>query len=247
MDNRTGKRHDAKGRSTGEVRHFGGRAKSWKFEEAFVGEPMSLLESPAYRALNFPALKILGFLKLEHVRHGGAENGRLLAPYRQLEALSISARHVKPALAMLEALGIIRVTSDGSRMGGRPNAAKYALTWLPTCDGALPTADYRRVTEAEAKAYRPPAPRRKTEAAFLRAVDAPSFGKLTGAETVETACLKEGDTACPKEGTIYILGGCGTAKAEKPLSKPPIPKAVRNGADCAPSATGPVAVAERPA
>lgn len=222
MDKHTGRRHDATGRSTGKVVNYGGRAKRWKFEEGFVGEPMSLLESPAYRALNFPALKILGFLKLEHVRHGGQENGRLLAPYRQLEALSISARHVKPALAMLEALGIIRVTSDGSRLGGRPNAATYALTWLPTCDGELPTEDYRRVTEAEAKAYRPQS--RKTKAAFLKEVDAPSLGKLTGGETVGTACLREGNTACLREGTIYISGGKGTAKAEKTLSEPSNPE-----------------------
>lgn len=212
MDNFTGKRHDATGRSTGTVRYFGGTAKKWKFDEAFVCEPKSLLESPAYRALNFPALKILGFLKLEHLRHGGAENGRLQAPYRQLELLGISARNVHPALRMLEVLGFIRVTSDGSRLGGRPNAATYALTWLPTCDGRPPTEDYKRITVARTKAYkaekkveaeRP----RKSEAACLGEGGMPALGKANQVSDADRAFLKEGDPTSLKEGTLYIWGG----------------------------------------
>lgn len=212
MDNRTGKRHDATGRSTGTVRHFGGTAKRWTYGEAFVGEPMSLLESPAYRALNFPALKILGFLKLEHVRHGGAENGRLVAPYRQLERLGITARGVGPALRMLEAFGLVRVTSDGSRLGGRPNAATYALTWLPTCDGSAPTADYKRVTEADIisfKANRKATAKRaqNADAAFPKEGNAPVQTTDNLPREDDRACLWGGDPACLKEGTFYILGG----------------------------------------
>lgn len=253
MDNRTGKRHDAKGRSTGEVRHFGGRAKSWKFDEAFVGEPMSLLESPAYRALNFPAVKILGFLKLEHVRHGGAENGRLMAPYRQLQAQGISPRKIKPALAMLEAFGIIRCTSDGERLGGRPNAAKYALAWLPTCDGSLPSAGYRTVTEAMVKAYQvervidAKLAGLKTRAALTSEGATPTQVKAVQPETAPYAYTSEGGTADTSEGTIYILGGYGTAKSEKPLSEPLIPEGLRNRTDdprksCAPD--GPATASE---
>jgi hypothetical protein len=212
MDNLTGKRHDATGRSTGKVQYFGGTARKWKFDEAFVGEPMSLLESPAYRALNFPALKIFGFLKLEHLRHGGAENGRLQAPYRQLERLGISARNVYPALRMLEVLGFIRLTSDGARLGGRPNAATYALTWLPTCDGRPPTEDYKRITAAHIKAYKAEkeveaARSRKTEAACLGEGGTPAPGKANQAQNADQASLREGDPTPLREGTLYILGG----------------------------------------
>lgn len=220
MADAIGKRHDATGRSTGEIIHYGGRAKRWKFEEAFVGEPMSLLESPGYQALNFPAFKILAFLKLEHVRHGGAENGRLLAPHRQLQALGIGPRHIKPALAMLEAFGIIRVTTDGERLGGRPNAARYALTWLPTCDGQLPTEAYRKVTRDDVSVYETGryADRfrasRKTAAAPLKEGDAPTLRKATDAETDQNAYPKEGGTADPKVGTIYILGASAPVDGE---------------------------------
>lgn len=152
MGSPLGKRHDATGRSTGKIIHFG-KAKRWQFTEGFIGEPQSLLESPGYRHLNLPAFKILTFLKTEHVRHGGMENGNLLAPYRQLERLGVSPRKVKPALAMLEAFGIIRCTSDGTRLGGRPNAATYALTWLPTCDGSMPTEEYKAITRLDAEAF----------------------------------------------------------------------------------------------
>lgn len=213
MADALGKRHDATGRSTGEIVHYAGRAKRWKFEEAFVGEPMSLLESPGYQALNFPAFKILAFLKLEHVRHGGAENGRLLAPHRQLQALGISPRHIKPALAMLEAFGVIRCTTDGTRLGGRPNAATYALTWLPTSDGQLPTEDYRKVTKGHVGIYlidrytdRKTAPE-KTAQAHPKEGGAPTLRKATTAKPGDNAYPKEGGAAYPKEGTIYILGG----------------------------------------
>lgn len=231
MADHVGKRHDAKGRSTGEIVHYGGRAKRWKFEEAFVGEPMSLLESPGYQALNFPAFKILAFLKLEHVRHGGVENGRLMAPHRQLQALGISPRKIKPALAMLEAFGIVRCTSGGERLGGRPNAATYALTWLPTCDGSLPTEGFKSVTKADvqelltlrfAEGFEE---RRKTAQAPTSEGGAPTQVKATRPEKAPTDYTSEGATAPTSEGTIYILGGCSTAKAEKPLSEPSIPEA----------------------
>ncbi|WP_372706885.1 hypothetical protein [Brevundimonas sp.] len=208
-----GKRHDAKGRSTGGIVHYAGRAKRWKFEEAFVGEPMSLLESPGYQALNFPAFKILGFLKLEHVRHGGAENGRLLAPHRQLRQGGISPRKVKPALDMLEAFGIIRCTSDGFRQGGRPNAATYALTWLPTCDGLLPRDDYKRVSEADVQAFLTEryakgfAERRKTAQAPTSERDPRTQVNVVGPNKGQTAYTSERGAALTSEPTIYILGG----------------------------------------
>ncbi|KAK3673072.1 hypothetical protein LTR37_021571 [Vermiconidia calcicola] len=211
MDNFTGKRHDATGRSTGTVRHFGGTAKKWKFDEAFVCEPMSLLQSPGYRALNFPALRILAFLKLEHLRHGGAENGLLQAPYRQLELLGISSRNVHPALRMLEVMGFIRLTSDGTRLGGRPNAATYALTWLPTCDGRPPTEDYKRISGAHIKAYKAEkkaevSRARETIAACPKEGGMPALGKAHQAKDADRAFLKEGDPASLREGTLYILG-----------------------------------------
>lgn len=138
---------DATGRSAGLLR--AGKAKRWNFEGQFLGHPIALRESPVWPALNWPARKILDFIEREHLHHGGAENGRLLAPHAQLRARGISGRKIKPGLDLLEALGVIRCTSDGYRLGGRPKAATYALTWYPTVDGALPTEDFRKLSAAD--------------------------------------------------------------------------------------------------
>ncbi len=102
-------------------------------------------------------MRILGFLKREHVQHGGRENGRLVAPHAQLRRLGISGRKVKPAFEMLEAFGFVRRTSEGFRHGGKGAPATYALTWLPTWGSDrlrhLPTNDFQHVTEAEVMAF----------------------------------------------------------------------------------------------
>jgi hypothetical protein len=127
-----------------------GRKKAHKVDGPWQKEPLSLIDSNAYRALNFPALKILNALKVDHLRHGGSQNGRLLAPHAQLRRLGISARHVRPAIDLLIAVGIVRRTSEGSRQGGREGSATYALTWLPTFDGEPPTNDFLGVSGPDA-------------------------------------------------------------------------------------------------
>lgn len=115
--------------------------------------PIYLLQSPAYQALNMAAIRILTFLQIENLTHGGVENGRLLAPHRQLVASGVGKSHVKPALDMLEAFGIIARTSDGERLGGRPNAARYGLCWLPFHDEAEPRDGFRQIGPNQVKAY----------------------------------------------------------------------------------------------
>ena len=48
--------------------------------EAFVKLPRDLLESEAWRSLSVNAWRLLNFLMIEHMKHGGKGNGRLLAP-----------------------------------------------------------------------------------------------------------------------------------------------------------------------
>src|SRR4051794_21230259 len=49
-----------------------------------------LLESPAWLGLSPRALKVLGRLELEHLRHGGQDNGKLPVIYDDFQALGIS-------------------------------------------------------------------------------------------------------------------------------------------------------------
>lgn len=154
----TPRKADATGRSTGKAL-LQGRAKRWKMEPPFVQMPLALIQSPGFLYLNAPAYKILMFLLREHAQHGGAENGRLLAPHAQLRALGISGRCIRPAFDMLVAFGMIRRTSETDdrlqrRQGGKENAATFALTWWPTWDGELPTEDFLKITTGDVLAFK---------------------------------------------------------------------------------------------
>lgn len=115
--------------------------------------PLHLLESPAYQGLSMAAIRVLTFLQIEHLTHGGVENGRLLAPHRQLVSKGIGKADVKPAIDMLEAFGLIARTSAGGRLGGRPNAARYGLCWLPFHDEPEAREAFRSVTADEVRHY----------------------------------------------------------------------------------------------
>lgn len=105
---------------------------------------LDLMGSEAWRSLTISARRLLDFLMIEHMQHGGKENGGLLAPRRQLEAFGISSHLVSEAITEVETLGFVDVRRGEGR---RPST--YALTWLPTGDGAEPSNRWRSVTTAE--------------------------------------------------------------------------------------------------
>jgi hypothetical protein len=51
----------------------------------FVSRPRQLVESPAMRVLSLAAHQALMRIEVEHMSHGGVENGKLPVTYRQLE------------------------------------------------------------------------------------------------------------------------------------------------------------------
>lgn len=97
-----------------------------KIGDTFVPLTRTLLQDPKYRALGINARRLIDFLALEHLQHGGAENGYLLAPRPHLEDAGIGARHISGAIREAELAGLVAVKRG---IGKRPN--KYALTWLP--------------------------------------------------------------------------------------------------------------------
>jgi hypothetical protein len=85
---------------------------------------------------------------VEHMRHGGKENGELKAPRRQLVSSGIGEHFVSAAIRNTERLGLVDAHRSGKRL-----ATTYALTWLPFHDGT-PASDRWRD-------YRAPAPTTK--------------------------------------------------------------------------------------
>lgn len=130
-----------------------GRAKNWKPEAPFILLPLNFLESYAYRALSAPARKILDFLFIEHLRHGGNENGNLAAPYSQLANFKISSRDIPKAFAMLEAFGIITRLNEYNKINGRYNTGRYFIDLFPDREGNLPNYAWKKITPKEINDY----------------------------------------------------------------------------------------------
>lgn len=98
---------------------------------AWTPEPLELLESDAWRSAGINTRRFIDFLKREHMRHGGKENGKLKAPWRQLETYGIGARRIGEAITEAERLGLVEVHRHGMR-----TASTYTLTCLHGAVGA---------------------------------------------------------------------------------------------------------------
>lgn len=101
--------------------------------EAFVKLPRDLLESDAWRSLTINSRRFLDFLMIQHMRHGGKANGRLIAPRRQLWDFGIGHRLVSAAIEDCERVGLIFCRRG---VGRAPNL--YTLAWLPLANGDKP-------------------------------------------------------------------------------------------------------------
>jgi hypothetical protein len=127
-----------------------------------VGKPWvwlsrELLASDAWRSLGINAHRFLYFLMLEHMNHGGRENGRLRAPHRQLHDFGIGPRLIAAAIREAEELGLVACHRPGMRA-----ATSYTLTWLKRRDGAPATNEWREYRNPDLRPL--PMPKRRKSA-----------------------------------------------------------------------------------
>jgi hypothetical protein len=115
-----------------------------KIEGQFAPRPRDLLQSKAWAAVSVHVRRLVEFLELEHLRHGGQENGLLMSPRRQLRAFGIHSRSISAAIEDGVKLGLIDVCR-----GSRRRPSLYTLTWLHLHDGTPPN---NRFTECDAAA-----------------------------------------------------------------------------------------------
>lgn len=87
--------------------------------------------SEAWRALPDNARRLLDRLELEHMEHGGAENGFLKCTYTAFAAAAIRRPSIALAIRQCEALGFLRVTKRGGRsISDNRWPSEYFLTYL---------------------------------------------------------------------------------------------------------------------
>jgi hypothetical protein len=116
-----------KGRSTGQLKSN----KRLAIASQFVWHTLDMLDSPAWRVLSQSARRILDRIEIEHMRHGGVENGSLPVTFDDFQRYGVHRHAIAPAIRELEILGFIEITQRGG--GGnaefrKPN--KFRLTYL---------------------------------------------------------------------------------------------------------------------
>jgi hypothetical protein len=106
--------------------------------EPFVMLPRSLIQSDAWRSAGINTRRFMDFLLLEHMAHGGKENGKLKATDRQLQNFGIGTHYVTAAIKEAEKLGLVDCHRGGMRV-----ATTYTVTWLRLHDGTAASNRWR--------------------------------------------------------------------------------------------------------
>jgi hypothetical protein len=120
-----------------------------RMNEQFSALPISLLRSPAWRALSLSARRFLDRLGIELANHGGNDNGKLALTYEQLEQYGMHRHAIGPAIREAAALGMIEITEHGhGGNAGFRRPSLYRITYLH-CRSSTPTHEWRGVKSPE--------------------------------------------------------------------------------------------------
>lgn len=128
----------------------------------FVMLYRSMFASPAYRVLSGLARRVLACLILEHLDHGGRDNGRLICPYGQIMEYCCTKDKtaVSRALQELRELGFIDFKKGwGAGKDGDHAPNEYLLTFLPVSEDQAAANKWAHIQSIEdakviAKAFR---------------------------------------------------------------------------------------------
>jgi hypothetical protein len=117
------------------------RHKPDEANPAFIMIRLVMLDSVAYWALKPIEARILAAIEIEHMRHGGKENGSLIVTRRQFEKRGIPKQMIAPSIRALEALGFIEITQRGAAgIGEHAQAHRFRLTYVQP----NPTDEWRK-------------------------------------------------------------------------------------------------------
>lgn len=119
---------------------------------AFVVHSLEMRASPAWQHLPDCARRILDCLEVEHLRHGGAENGFLAFTHKQFAQCGIRYASVALAVRQCARLGFLDITQRGGMFRSSfRSLTTYRLTYLNGCGRSPdPTHDWRSIKTPEA-------------------------------------------------------------------------------------------------
>ena len=110
------------------------------------------MDSPAFVALSASAIRVFLRLIVEHGRHAGRDNGRLVCTFRDFEKYGANKDAVARAVRELVAVGLIEITRAGAAGNAdQRRAATYRVTCFAAVDreGNDGTHDYERIKTIE--------------------------------------------------------------------------------------------------
>jgi len=144
--------HDVKGRSVARLQGRDRRVNGPPEGEPWAWMTRAMLESPAWAALSIHARRIIDRVLVEHMAHGGTQNGALPVSYADIEALGIRRNRIASAIAEAVALGFLD-HRRGRAAGGsaKGHVQVFRLTWLRTGDGEPATNRWKALDAAEAQ------------------------------------------------------------------------------------------------
>lgn len=168
----------------------------------FVLHSLEMRESPAWRALSDTARRVLDRLEVEHINHGGAENGSLVCTYDDFCKAGIRRKSISRAIRECVALGFLEVTQQGGLVRAdirRPS--NYRLTYVNGRHKSPdPTHEWRKlVTEEQASAIVIAIAR---EVVCRRQKFFPGGENATAPEGAKTPLHSRGENAPGSEGML---------------------------------------------
>jgi hypothetical protein len=167
-----------------------------------------MLRSDAWRDMSINARRMLDLLEIEHMAHGGRENGNLIVTFDEFQAYGIRRQVIARTIAELERLGWIEVQRGLYRGFARsmPNrfrlTARLALVANPVC------APYYVEGTHEWRRYRSPAGSTGTDT-----VTRPKKIRSIGAGT--------GTAGSAGTGTLTAGATWSRSRGSAPLASPP--------------------------
>lgn len=134
-------KHDRTGRSKGAENWRGRKVGAPPPGEGFVWHTHALLSSPAWRGRSINVVRLCEFLEIEHLEHGGVENGQLVAPYNQLVEFGIARQYISGAINEAELRGLIDVDRGALKGRQKNEMSRFRLTyaWSRKREGDLYT------------------------------------------------------------------------------------------------------------
>lgn len=120
---------------------------------AFIWHTHEMLTSEAWLAMGVNSRRVLERVEIEHMDHGGTENGRLIVTHKNFLDFGVNASEIHPAIQELVFLGFLRYV-QGGRWGGSNRPSKYRITWLPDKSEASATNEWRGVTAEQIQVWK---------------------------------------------------------------------------------------------